>query len=83
MSRNSHDSARTVRNKNVIGNKNRYLLTVDGVDCLNALKEHAGFILIDLGSLEVGFSCALCLICADFVHILKDIRPLLNIRMLG
>ena len=81
--RNSHNCACTVRYQNIVRNKNRDFLVVNGVDRLNAVKQNACFILGNLSTLKVGLSCGSCLISSYLVHISELIRPLFNKRMLG
>ena len=75
MRRNSHNSAGAIAGKNIVGNKYGNFLAGNGVDSANAFQLHAGFVLGKLGALKVGFFRCLLLICANFVHIGKLVRP--------
>ena len=80
--RNSHNSAGAIAGKNIVGNKYGNFLAGNGVDSANAFQLHAGFVLGKLGALKVGFFRCLLLICANFVHIGKLVRPFFNYGML-
>ena len=53
--RNSHYGAGSVGHKNIVGNKYRDLLSVNGIYCLNAAESYTGFSPGSLGALKVGF----------------------------
>ena len=82
MSRYSHNSACTVRNENIVRNKNRNFGIVNRVNRPNAVEQNACFILGNLCTLKVGLTCRSFLISADFVHIAELVRPLFDKRML-
>ena len=83
MGRNSHNCARTIRNENVIRNKNRNFCIVNGVNCLYAFKLNACLFLNKLGALKVRFFRRFDLIFSDSIYIRKLVSPLFDKRMLG
>ena len=77
-----HDRARAVGDKNIIGDKNWNFRIVDRVYRTHALDANAGFILVNLCALEVGFAGRLCLIGPHFIQVFNFVRPFFDQRML-
>ena len=82
MGRDGHDGAGAVGDEDVVGNEDRDLLAVDGVDSAHALDLHAGLFLVQLAALEVGFAGGHIHIGRDLVPVLNAILPLLEEGML-
>ena len=83
VSRYRHDSAGAVGDQNVVGDEDRYLSAVHGVDGCDALELHAGLVLVHLGALEVALLGGLSLISLDLVEVRELVSPLLDVRVLG
>ena len=86
MRRNRHDGAGAVGYENVVGDEDRDLPAVDGVDAHHAFYAHAGLFLVSghLGTLKIGLLGGLGLILADRVDIFDESRvdPLVDVLML-
>ena len=83
MCRNSHNCACTVAHHNIVGNVNRNLLAVNGVDSRKTVYLNACLFLDKLSSLKLCFLCAFFSVACNLVHIGNAIGILINHRMLG
>ena len=80
---NCHDRARAVSHHYIVGDEDRDLLAVDGVDRLESLDLKTGLILDQLRSLKLGLLGALVSVSVDGVHIGNAVLILVDHRMLG
>ena len=83
MCRNSHNCACTVAHHNIVGNVNRNLLAVNGVDSRKTVYLNACLVLDKLCSLKLGLFGAFFSVACNLVHIGNAIGILINHRMLG
>ena len=82
MCRNRHYRARAVAHQDIIRNENRDFCIVDRIDRTHAIQPDAGFALIQLRALKIGFACSLLAISAHGINVRQLFRPLFNRRML-
>ena len=85
MRRHGHDRARAIRREDVVGDEDRNLGVVDGIEPRHALELDARLLLIELGTLEIALRRSLLLILLHRVGVLDLAlgKPLLDQLVFG
>ena len=81
---NGHDRAGAVARENVVGNENRKLVAVHGIDARYSFEFYARLLLVEFGALEIALRGGLLLVGPDLVRI-RDaalFKPLRDKRVL-
>ena len=83
MGGNRHNGARAVAHHDIVGDENRDLLAVDGVNRGETVELDARLVLDELSPLELGLFTAFGAVFFDLVHIRDALGIFIDERMLG